>query len=112
MLVLIPARCNCTTTVSWLIGVVATRAHAKAFLIYTTSTSAEVGRLYLHLDRRIRAKATLALESDNLLRDSIPDSFKTDGLTAILVGHGASAYYATRLTQHDDPTTLIRALRH
>jgi hypothetical protein len=111
MLVLIPARCNCAATVSWLISV-AGSAHARTFLIYTSKTSAEVSRLYQRLDGGIRANASLALESDDKLRDSIPPSLPTYGLTAILVGHHASAYFATNITQGRDRTTLTRLLTH
>jgi len=112
MLVLIPARCKCNTTVSWLISI-ASGAHARTFLIYTASTKADVVRLSQRLDTGIRAQATLALEPDNRLRGSIPDTLRSDGLAAILVGiTPRSVHYATRLSPHDDPTTLIRALTH
>ncbi len=110
MLVLIPVRCNCTAAVSWLIGV-ASGAHARTFLIYTIGTKSAVVRLSQRLDRGIRAKANLALEPDNRLRSSIPD-FQSDGLAAILVGVSQPVHYATGLSPHDDPTTLIRALTH
>lgn len=112
MLVLIPARCNCSATVSWLISI-AWGAHARTFLIYTTSTEANVVRLSQRLDSGIRAEASLALDLDNRLRSGIPGSLPSHGLAAILVGVSRpSVHYATGLSPHDDPTTLIQSLTH
>jgi hypothetical protein len=111
MLVLIPAHCDCGATISWL-TTVATGAHAQTYLVYTASTAAEVGRLYQQLASGVQAHAILALESDNVLRDSVLGSQPANGLTAILLGLKGSAYYATGLSPRDDPTTLIRALTH
>ncbi len=111
MLVLIPAHCNCTATVSWLIAVAA-GAGAQTFLVDTTSTTGEVERLYQRLGSRIRAQANLALAPDDKLRDSIPDDLAANGLTAILVGIREPVHYATGLSPRDDAQTLIRALTH
>jgi hypothetical protein len=112
MLVLIPARCNCGATVSWLISI-AWGAHARTFLIYTASTEANVVRLSQRLDSGIRAQASLALDVDNRLRSGIPGSQPSHGLAAILVGVTQdSVHYATGLSPRDDPTTLIKSLTH
>ena len=112
MLVLIPARCDCRATVSWLISI-AWGAHARTYLVYTASTEAHVVRLSRRLDSGIRAEASLALEPDNKLRSSIPASLRSGGLTAVLVGVSqSSVHYATGLSPHDDPTSLIRSLTH
>lgn len=112
MLVLIPARCNCGATVSWLISI-ASGAHARTFLIYTASTEANVVRLSQRLDSGIRAQASLALDLDNRLRSGIPGSQPSHGLAAILVGvTQESVHYATGLSPRDDPTTLIKSLTH
>jgi hypothetical protein len=108
-LVLIPAGCNCTATVSWLIGVVAT-AHARSYLVYTASTRTAVGRLYDSLGSSQRAHAVLALDPTGQLTDSITDS-PPAGLSAILVGRKHVAY-ATGLSKRDNTATLIRALAH
>ena len=41
MLVLLPAHCQCSAAVSWLIGIAA-GAHARTYLIYTSSTETDV----------------------------------------------------------------------
>ena len=111
MLVLLPAHCNCGTTVSWLISV-ATGAHARTYLIYTARTEADVKRLSQRLDSQTRAQASLALEPQNLLRASIPGSLLGHGLAAILVGVGGSVHDAARFSPSDDPTKMIQALTH
>jgi len=112
-LVLVPAQCNCAATVGWLIGVVA-GAHAQPYLVYTTSTQADVVRLYASLSRANRAAVMLAAESDvnNLLRESIPGNLSEDGLAAILIGPKKDVLYAGGLSPKDDATALIKALTH
>jgi hypothetical protein len=109
-LVLIPANCNCTPAVSWIIHV-ATGAHARPYLVYTGSTEAAVDGLYRTLPSSQRAQATLALDADGLLRDSVEESLPADGLAAIVIGT-SKVGYATMLRSDDDPTTLIRYLTH
>jgi hypothetical protein len=109
-LVLIPANCNCTPAVSWIIHV-ATGAHARPYLVYTGSTEATVDGLYRTLPSSQRAQATLALDADGLLRDSVEQSLPADGLAAIVIGT-SKVGYATMLRSDDDPTTLIRYLTH
>jgi hypothetical protein len=109
-LVLIPANCNCTPAVSWIIHV-ATGAHARPYLVYTGSTEATVDGLYRTLPSSQRAQATLALDADGLLRDSVEQSLAGDGLAAIVIGT-SKVGYATMLRSDDDPTTLIRYLTH
>ena len=109
-LVLIPANCNCTPAVSWIIHVV-TGAHARPYLVYTGSTEAAVDGLYRTLPSSQRAQATLALDADGLLRDSVEESLPADGLAAIVIGT-SKVGYATMLRSDDDPTTLIRYLTH
>ena len=109
-LVLIPANCNCTPAVSWIIHV-ATGAHARPYLVYTSSTEAAVDGLYRTLPSSQRAQATLALDADGLLRDSVEESLPADGLAAIVIGT-SKVGYATMLRSDDDPTTLIRYLTH
>lgn len=112
MLVLIPAHCKCSATVSWLITVAA-GAHAHTFLIYTTSTAADVERMSQRLSSGIRVQASLALEPGNVLRSSIPGNPHQDDLAAILVGVTEDPVnYATGLSPRDNPTTLIHALTH
>jgi hypothetical protein len=108
-LVLIPANCDCTATVSWLIHVV-TGAHARPYLIYTGGTQAAVEGLYRGLPSSQRAQASLALDAAGLLRDSVPASLPAGGLAAVLLGPSKVAAYATLLRTTDDPTTLIHAL--
>jgi hypothetical protein len=110
-LVLIPANCNCTATVSWLISSVS-GAHALTYLVYTASTKPAVGRLYESLSRSSRAQARLALDPDTRLPLSVPATLQSGGLTAILLGPSKDATFATRLSPGDDPTTLIKALTH
>jgi hypothetical protein len=109
-LVLIPANCNCTPAVSWIIHV-ATGAHARPYLVYTGSTEAAVDGLYRTLPSSQRAQAILALDADGLLRDSVEESLPADGLAAIVIGT-SKVGYATMLRSDDDPTTLIRYLTH
>ena len=109
-LVLIPANCNCTPAVSWIIHV-ATGAHARPYLVYTGSTEAAVDGLYRTLPSSQRAQATLALDADGLLRDSVEESLPAGGLAAIVIGT-SKVGYATMLRSDDDPTTLIRYLTH
>jgi hypothetical protein len=111
MLVLLPAHCNCSTTVSWLIGI-ATGAHARTYLVYTASTKADVKRLSQQLDSQTRARASLALEPQNLLRSSILGSLPGHGLAAILVGVGGHVHDAAGFSPSDDPTKIIQALTH
>jgi hypothetical protein len=108
-LVLIPANCNCTATVSWLIHVV-TGAHARAYLVYTGSTQTTVEAVYRGLPSNQRDQATLALDTGGVLRDSVRDSLPAGGLAAILVGPSRVAAYATMLRPDDDPSTLIQSL--
>jgi hypothetical protein len=112
-LVLIPSRCNCAATVSWLIHVV-TGAHAQPYLVYTASTKADVIGLYSSLSRADRAQVLLAAEpgNQNLLRQSIPAQLPKDGLAAILIGPQKGVTYATGLGPPDNPTKLIQALTH
>jgi hypothetical protein len=114
-LVLIPSNCNCTATVSWLIGDVS-GAHAHTYLVYTASTKPAVKRLYESLSSTSRAQASLALEPDTRLRLSVPATLQSGpqsgGLTAILLGPSKDATFATGLSPGDDPTTLIEALTH
>jgi hypothetical protein len=110
-LVLIPPNCNCTATVSWLIHV-ATGAHAQPYLVYTASSQAEAGHVYGSLSSSDRAQVLLALERDDALWDSIPDTLQSTGLTLILVGPSKRVTYATGLSPKDDATTLIEALTH
>ncbi len=109
-LVLIPANCNCTPAVSWIIHV-ATGAHARAYLVYTSSTETTVDGLYRNLPSSQRAQATLALDADGLLRDSVQERLPADGLAAIMIGT-TKVGYATMLRSDDDPTTLIHYLTH
>ena len=109
-LVLIPANCNCTPAVSWIIHV-ATGAHARPYLVYTGSTEAAIDGLYRTLPSSQRAQATLALDADGLLRDSVEESLPAGGLAAIVIGT-SKVGYATMLRSDDDPTTLIRYLTH
>ena len=89
-LVLIPANCNCTATVSWLIGDVS-GAHAHTYLVYSASTKPAVERLYESLSSTSRAQASLALEPDSRLRLSVPATLQSGpqsgGLTAALPEH-------------------------
>jgi hypothetical protein len=110
-LVLIPANCDCTATVSWLIQVV-TGAHAHPYLIYTGGTQAAVEGVYGKLPSSQRAQASLALDTAGLLGDSVPASLPAGGLAAVLLGPSKVAAYATLLRTTDDPTTLIHALTH
>ncbi len=108
-LVLIPAQCNCTAAVSWLIGVV-NGAHARTYLVYTDSTKTTADRLYKSLSFSLRTQTSLALAPDDVLSDSVPGT--QDGrLAAILLGP-AKVAYATAFRAGDNPTTLIRALTH
>jgi hypothetical protein len=114
-LVLIPANCNCTATVSWLIGYVS-GAHALTYLVYTASTKPAAEQLYEGLSSRNRSQARLALEPDTRLRQSVPPALQSGpqsgGPTAILLGPSKDATFATGLSPGDDPTTLIEALTH
>jgi hypothetical protein len=109
-LVLIPANCNCTPAVSWLIHVV-TGANARAYLVYTGSTQSTVDGLYRSLPSSRRAQATLALDTGGLLRESVQDRLPARGLAAIVIGT-TKVGYATMLRSDDDPSTLIRYLTH
>jgi len=109
-LVLIPANCNCTPAVSWLIHVV-TAANARAYLVYTGSTETTVDGLYRSLPSSRRAQATLAFDTGGLLRESVQARLPADGLAAIVIGT-SKVGYATMLRSDDDPSTLIRYLTH
>jgi hypothetical protein len=109
-LVLIPTHCNCTATVSWLINVVAS-AHAQTYLVYTTSSQDNVDGVYWSLGGSERAKAWLALETDDLLSDSVSSTLQASGPTAILLGPHKVAY-ASGLNPLDAQTALIYALTH
>ncbi len=109
-LVLIPAQCNCTAAVSWLIGVVS-GAHATTYLVYTDSNKTTVDRVYESLGVSQRAQSLLAVAADSKLSNSVPDSLPDGKLTAILLGP-TKIEYATALHPGDDATTLIRALTH
>jgi hypothetical protein len=109
-LVLIPAQCNCTAAVSWLIGVV-TGAHARTYLIYTDSTRSSVEGLYRSLSGSQQAQAYLARAPDSALSSTVPDTLPDGKLTAIMLGPHKVAY-ATALRPGDDATTLIQALTH
>ena len=112
-LLLIPSRCNCGTTVAWLIHVVA-GAHAVPYLVYNGSTQAEVDQLYASLSIANRAQVRLAAESGNasLLRESIPATLPEDGLAAIFIGKTTNVLYAADLHAGQNPETLIKALTH
>jgi hypothetical protein len=109
-LVLIPPHCDCTATVSWLIYVVA-NAHAQTYLVYSPESKADVLGVYGGLSTGKRQQVLLALETDDLLSDSIPGTPHT-GPTAILIGPKKNAIYATGLKSGDNATTLIEALTH
>jgi hypothetical protein len=109
-LVLIPPHCDCTATVSWLIYVVA-NARAQTYLVYSPESKADVFGVYGGLSTGKRQQVLLALETDDLLSDSIPGT-PHSGPTAILIGPKKNAIYATGLRSGDNPTTLIRALTH
>jgi hypothetical protein len=108
-LVLIPANCNCTATVSWLIQVV-TGAHARPYLVYTGTTQAAVTGLYQSLPGNQRAQTFLALDTGGLLSGFVPDSLPAGRLVAILLGPSKVAAYATMLRTDEDPTGLIQSL--
>jgi len=112
-LVLIPAHCDCTATVAWLIYV-ATGAHAQPYLVYTSGTLADVDQVYTNLSSADRAKVLLASEADttNMLRESIPAGLPEDHLAAILIGPKKGVLYATGLRSGGNATTLIEALSH
>jgi hypothetical protein len=112
-LVLIPAHCNCTTTVGSLISFAA-GAHARAYLVYTAGASPYVRQLYAGLSSVDRAEALLAYEpnGDDPLRESITSTHDTDGLAVILIGPTKDVHDATGLRPNLDPTTLIQALTH
>ncbi len=76
MLVLVPAHCKCSATVSWLICI-ASGAHARTYLVYTTSTETDVKQAGSRLGSQIRAQASLALEPRETLRSGIPGSCPT-----------------------------------
>jgi hypothetical protein len=107
-LVLIPPNCHCTATVSWLINVVAD-AHARTYLVYTTSTMAEVDRVYWSLSSSDRMRAVLAAESDDQLADSVTASLHAEGLTAILIGR-TKVFDVAGLQSHDYSTALMQDL--
>lgn len=111
MLVLMPAHCDCSATLSWLVGVAAS-AQAAVYLVYVPATKAEAERLYLRLDSKHRMHAVLALETGGSLQRGGPAGHLGSGLTAILLGPGKGATYATGLSAHDNPATLMRALSH
>jgi len=112
MLVLIPAQCDCSVTLSWLVGVAA-GAHATTYLVYVPATRAEAQQLYSGLDSTHRLQAVLAQETGGSLQQSGPAGHLAGGLTAILLGQSkGTATYATGLSPQDDPTTLIQALTH
>ncbi len=110
-LVLIPPHCDCTATVSWLIYVVA-GAHAQTYLVYSPESKADVFGVYGGLSSTRSAQVLLALETDDLLSDSIPAAVPAGGPTAILIGPKKTAIYATGLNSRDNATTLIQALTH
>jgi hypothetical protein len=109
-LILIPAHCNCTAAVSWLIGQV-TIANARAYLVYTDSTKATVEGLYASLAPRPHAEAVMAVDTDSVLSASVPRSLPPGGPTAILLGPTRVAY-ATGFSETDDPTKLLETLTH
>jgi hypothetical protein len=108
-LLLIPANCDCTAAVSWLIHVV-TGAHARPYLVYTGDTQAAVDGLYRNLPSSQRAQASLALDTSGLLRDSVPAGLPPGELAAILLSPSRVADYAASLRTTDDPTKLIQSL--
>jgi hypothetical protein len=108
--VLIPAGCNCTAAVRWLIGV-ASGAHASTYLVYTARSQTTVLQTYGQLTAGQRAQAVPAFEPDTTLTDSVPTSLRANTLTAIMLGP-TKVVYATALGSGHDPTVLIQALTH
>jgi len=112
MLVLVPPHCGCGPTLGWLADVART-AHAPAYVVYTTATKTDVQHLYGQLSAQRKAVLTLAQETDGgiLTRPSnIPAGIQAGTLTAILVGPGGLATYASRLDPRDNPAPLVQAI--
>jgi hypothetical protein len=112
-LVLVPAHCNCASTVESLIFVAA-GAHARAYVVYTADTKPYVLQLYGSLSSYYRAETLLAYEpdNDNPLRESVPGGPPEDSLAVILIGPTKRVHYATGLRPHLNPSALIEALTH
>jgi hypothetical protein len=112
-LVLVPAHCDCTSTVESLIFVAA-GAHARAYLVYTAGTKPYFLQLWGSLSSYYRAEALPAYEpdNDNPLGESVPGGPPASSLAAILIGPTKRVHYATGLRPHLNPSSLIEALTH
>jgi hypothetical protein len=104
ILVLIPARCGCGTTVARLASQAA-GARAAAFLIEDERTAAEVHQFAAQLARRPGLHVDVAADPRGSL-----GSYPHRGLTAIMVGPNRSVAYATGLQPGDNLTALGQAL--
>ncbi len=111
MLVLVPQRCACGSTLAWLADVAAS-AHAAAYLIYNQQTRAEVRQLYQQLDSRRQAALTLAADASNVLTSPAryPPGIPAAQLTAILVAPDGTATYAGGLSPRESQAALIQAI--
>jgi hypothetical protein len=109
-LVLIPAGCNCTAEVDWLIGV-ASSAGAKTYLVYTIDSATTVRQLYGQLTASHRQRAILASEPDPALAESVPPGLRAKTLTAIMLGP-SRVVYATMLGPGRDSRSLSNVLIH
>jgi hypothetical protein len=112
MLVLVPAGCDCASTLGWLVGVAAS-AHAAAYVVYNQQTRTEVGKLYGQLDAAAKRRLTLASDTatDVLTsKASYPAGIPANQLAAVLVGPERTVYYATRLSASDSKIELVNAI--
>jgi hypothetical protein len=107
VLMLMPAGCNCGTTVARVAGV-ARRAGAQTYLIGTSQTAGTARRLATRLHSRPSMRIEVAVDSDDALRGH----YTHRGLTAIVVTPGKHVYVAQRLKPGDDLTDLASTLGH
>jgi hypothetical protein len=112
MLVLVPPRCDCGSTLAWLADVAASAHTTAAYVIYNQRTQAEVQQLYAGLSIQRRELLTLADDTHNVLtsRDSFPAGVSATRLTAVLVAPDRTVKYASSLSPGDSAAGLVEAI--
>lgn len=117
LLVVIPPRCHCTTTVSRLASI---GADAGTVLVGTQGTIAEAQRYKAQLPPRIARNVGVALDGQGALQKAVPAA----GLTAVVISGATTASgaesvaYASNVTSSDLASSstplsvaLVRALK-
>ncbi len=105
LLVLVPPHCQCTASVQWLTSIAA-GAQARAFLVVTPATRAEVLGLQKSLSPRLRADVVVATGISGTLQVRYPPH----GLTAVMIAVRQSVSYAANLSTASNSAAIRQAL--